>query len=106
MNQKEFEKIQDLNWKNWRNQAINYYIIGLCGEVGELANIAKKYHRWILGWQEGYLEPTDFLERLKEELADIQIYLWLIAGKYGLDLEKLVEDKMKENCRRFGWRML
>jgi len=43
-------------------------------------------------------------EKLKDEVADAQIFLYLIAGKYGLNIEELVREKQKINRERFGWK--
>lgn len=103
ISQSEVETENDRNWKNWRSTQIDYFILALCGEVGELANITKKHLRWKMGWKGNHLTPDVFIERLKDELADIQIYLFLIAGKYNLNLEELVRNKQKINRKRFGW---
>jgi len=104
MSQREVEEENDHNWKDWRTINSAYFILGLCGEVGELANNAKKYQRYLLGWKGSHLTEKQFIEKLRGELADIQIYLDLIAGKYGFNIEELVREKQKENRERFGWK--
>ena len=37
------------------------------------------------------------LRGVKEELADILIYAVLIADAYGIDIDRIVEDKIKKN---------
>jgi len=104
MSQKEFEKIQNLNWENWKGAPLEYFVLGLNGECGELANITKKYLRYILGWKGNFLSTEEYIKKLKDELADIQIYLYLVAGKFNLNLEDLVKEKMEINIKRFEWR--
>lgn len=104
MSQKEIEEENDRNWKDWREGPLEYFIIGLVGECGELANIMKKYLRWKLGWKGNYLTEEQFIEELKGELADIEIYQSLVAGKFNLNIEELVREKQKINRKRFGWK--
>lgn len=104
MSHKEIETENDRNWSDWRKEDINYFVLALVGEAGELANATKKYLRWKMGWKKNFLTPEQFLEKLKDELPDIQIYLSLIAGKYGLNLEELVREKQKVNRIRFDWK--
>jgi NTP pyrophosphatase (non-canonical NTP hydrolase) len=37
------------------------------------------------------------LENLKKELADVLIYCFLLANNYGFNVEKIIEEKLKEN---------
>jgi NTP pyrophosphatase (non-canonical NTP hydrolase) len=64
-----------------------FLALALCGEAGELANLIKK--RW--------RDNADFSEEIKDELADIRVYLELLAKCFGIDGEKLdkqVEQKL------------
>lgn len=40
-------------------------------------------------------------ERLKEELADVLMYALLIADKHGLDLEQIIEEKIRLNNAKY-----
>jgi NTP pyrophosphatase (non-canonical NTP hydrolase) len=53
--------------------------LALCGEAAELANIIKKR------WRDG----VDLSEEACEEIADIRVYLELIAKCFGIEGEKL-----------------
>jgi hypothetical protein len=46
-----------------------FLALGLCGEVGELANMIKKR------WRDG----VDLTEEIRDEIADIRVYLELNA---------------------------
>ncbi len=35
------------------------------------------------------------------EIADIQIYLAIIAGKLGVDIDRVVDDKIAANARKY-----
>jgi NTP pyrophosphatase (non-canonical NTP hydrolase) len=104
MSQKEIEEENDRNWKTWREEPLEYFVIGLMGECGELANLVKKYLRWKLGWSGNCVDEKEFKKQLKGELADIEIYQSLIAGKFNLNIEELVREKQIINRKRFGWK--
>jgi len=40
-------------------------------------------------------------ERLKEELADVLMYALLIADKHGLNLEQIIEEKIRLNNAKY-----
>ena len=41
------------------------------------------------------------VEKVKEELADVINYAFLIAHRYDLDIEKIVTDKMEVNAKKY-----
>ncbi|MBQ2046421.1 MAG: nucleotide pyrophosphohydrolase [Muribaculaceae bacterium] len=46
--------------------------------------------------------PNDAnLEKIKEELADVINYAFLIASKYDLDITQIVLDKLKKNAEKY-----
>lgn len=81
------EKLTYNLFPTYSNEDVRFLVLALCGEVGELANYIKKH------WRDG----TDFSEEIKDEIADIRVYLELIAKCYDLEGEKLdqrVEQKL------------
>jgi NTP pyrophosphatase (non-canonical NTP hydrolase) len=47
-------------------------------------------------------KPEDAnLEKVKEELADVFAYAFLIAEKYNLNVEEIVLDKIKKNAEKY-----
>lgn len=40
-------------------------------------------------------------ERFKEELADVLIYALLLADKFDLDVQKIIEDKLNHNSQKY-----
>jgi len=40
-------------------------------------------------------------EKIKEELADVFAYAFLIADKYDLDVGEIVRDKIKRNAEKY-----
>jgi NTP pyrophosphatase (non-canonical NTP hydrolase) len=65
------------------------------GELGETANIIKKIER-------GDFTLEDVREQLAEELADVQIYLDILAFRCGVDLGKATRDKFNKVSKRIG----
>jgi len=41
-------------------------------------------------------------ENIKEELADVLTYSFLMAEKYGFDVKQIVFDKMKKNAEKYS----
>ncbi|MFI9817959.1 MazG nucleotide pyrophosphohydrolase domain-containing protein [Saccharothrix variisporea] len=69
--------------------------LALAGEVGELANVVKKYDR-------GDIPFDDTLKLLPDELADIFIYLIKLSYQTGIDLESAFLNKLDVNEKRFA----
>jgi len=40
-------------------------------------------------------------EKVKEELADVFAYAFLIAAKYGFDVEEIVSEKINKNAAKY-----
>lgn len=58
-----------------------FLALALCGEAGELANKIKKR------WRDG----VKLEEEIRDEIADIRVYLELLAKQFGIEGEKLDE---------------
>lgn len=41
------------------------------------------------------------VEKIKEELADVLNYAFLIAHKYDLDIKEIILDKLKKNSEKY-----
>lgn len=76
------------------DQGYTYLGIALAGEVGEACNFIKKYER-------GSISETELVEELGKELADILIYLVMLADRAGVDLEVAYTDKKEFNEQRY-----
>jgi NTP pyrophosphatase (non-canonical NTP hydrolase) len=63
----------------YSNEDERFLALALCGEAGELANMIKKR------WRDG----ADLSEEIKDEIADIRVYLELLAKCFGIEGEKL-----------------
>jgi NTP pyrophosphatase (non-canonical NTP hydrolase) len=62
----------------------NFLCLSLCGEAGELANLLKKR------WRGDAVDPA----RIREEMADVRMFLELLAKVEGVDLEAACEEKI------------
>lgn len=75
-------------------ELLEFLIISLVGEVGEVANIVKKIVR-------GDFSLAERDNEIREEIADIFIYLLKISYQMDIDLEEAYFEKMKRNQERF-----
>ena len=73
---------------------LEFIVLGLAGEVGELANLTKKIVR-------GDYNYDDKLPEIKEEAVDIFIYLLKLINQMDIDIEKEYMKKIQKNKERF-----
>lgn len=73
----------------YSNTDERFLALALCGEVGELANLIKKR------WRDG----ADFAEEIRDEIADIRVYLELLAKCFNLEGEKL-DERVKSKLEK------
>lgn len=71
------------------------WLQAVVGELGEYANLKKKVER-------GDLEFEDALEDLGDELADVVIYLDILAFRLGVDLGEAVRRKFNKTSEKVG----
>lgn len=69
----------------------------VAGECGEMCNIIKKIDRGDFNDN-----PEAGKEALEKEIADVLIYLDLLANKAGLDLQTSVVNKFNEKSEEIG----
>lgn len=69
------------------DKSLMSYALGLSGEVGEVAEILKRYFR------EG-TEPD--LAALKKELGDVVAYVCLLCLYYGIDFEDMLMGNIQK----------
>jgi NTP pyrophosphatase (non-canonical NTP hydrolase) len=77
-------------------RALTHHVLALCGEAGELANIVKKIDRGTFD-----IDDANVRGMLKDELADVLIYVANVAAIIGMDLDQQVQNKMAFNETRF-----
>ena len=71
------------------------WFTAMMGEAGEFANFYKKYIRGDYSFEE-------VLPNLQKELADIQIYLDLLAARLNINLAEATRNKWNESSQRIG----
>jgi NTP pyrophosphatase (non-canonical NTP hydrolase) len=86
--------------KGW-NEDLNYLVVLLTGELGEVAQTVKK-----INWKTSLLDgdqPTameQYRAALGSELSDCLAYLCKIANRSGVDLHEAYIEKMAHNIHR------
>ncbi len=81
----------DRDWAQFHNPKDLAISINL--EASELLEIFQ--------WSGEELECSDKLERIKEELADVLCYCVLMADRCGLDMNEIIQNKMKKNGEKY-----
>lgn len=71
------------------------WLQALLGELGEYANLRKKFER-------GDLDEAEFKALASDELADVQTYLDILAMQLGINLGEATMAKWNEVSRRVG----
>lgn len=85
------------DWKKLHNP--KSLAIALAVEAAELLQPIQ----WVAEDQlDTLLKDEDQLSRLKDEAADVLMYLVAFSSACGIDLEQAVMEKMKKNRRRWG----
>ncbi|MEK6829115.1 MAG: MazG-like family protein [Nanoarchaeota archaeon] len=71
------------------------WLQAVTGELGEYANLRKKFER-------GDVDKKEFKEQAAKELADVVTYLDILAKQLDIDLGRAVKDKFNEVSERVG----
>lgn len=71
------------------------WLQAVVGELGEYANVRKKFER-------GDLTQEEFYAMASDELADVQTYLDILAFQLGIDLGAATADKFNRVSKRVG----
>lgn len=88
----EFVRARD--WEQF--QVPKNLVMALTGELGELA----EHFQWLNSEQSESLSD-DTRAAVREELADIQIYLLLLSDRLGIDLLQAADDKIDKNEKKY-----
>jgi len=83
------EKMTGHLFPSYSNHDERFLALALCGEAGELANMIKK--RW--------RDNADLSEEIKDEIADIRVYLELLAKCFGIEGAKL-DERVKSKLEK------
>lgn len=73
--------------------SLNDWMVATMGELGEAANLLKKVRRHDF-------TISSVRKKLAHELADVVIYIVLLADKCGIDLEDAVREKFNARSRK------
>lgn len=61
----------------------------ICIEAGELLEVFQ------------YSDKEKSVEKVKEELADVFMYAMLLADRYHLDIDEIINEKMDSNEKKY-----
>lgn len=78
------------------------WLQAMVGEVGEYANVRKKYERGDFGDIDSEEAQSIFKVEAANELADVAIYLDLLAYRLGIDLGKAITTKWNAKSKQLG----
>ena len=79
------------NWRQFHNEKDLAISISL--EANELLEIFQ--------WKTSEEAVANSLQHIKEELADVFIYGFMLADNLNLDIEKIISDKIKLNEKKY-----
>jgi dCTP diphosphatase len=87
---------QERDWDQFHS--VKNLSMAMSVEAGELAEI----FQWMTEAQSNaVMADADTMGKVRDELADVLVYLLRIAGKTGVDLQDAVEQKMKKNALKY-----
>ncbi|ASZ08255.1 nucleotide pyrophosphohydrolase [Enterococcus thailandicus] len=81
----------DRNWRQFHNEKDLAISISL--EASELLELFQ--------WKQPEEVTTNQVERIKEELADVLIYSYMLADNLAFDLDEIIEEKLIKNNRKY-----
>ncbi|MBQ7874133.1 MAG: nucleotide pyrophosphohydrolase [Oscillospiraceae bacterium] len=81
----------DRNWRQFHNPKDLAISISL--EAAELLEVFQ--------WSAGDLVCGEKTDKIREELADVLNYCILMADACGLDLDEIVQAKVRRNCEKY-----
>ncbi len=79
------------NWKQFHTPKDLAISISL--EAAELLEIFQ--------WSGTDLEVSEKRDKIREELADVMMYCFLMANVTGLDIEEIITEKLEANARKY-----
>lgn len=88
----EFARERD--WEQF--QSPKNLVMALCGEMGELSEC----FQWLSEDESRRLTPEQ-RARVADEVADMQLYLILLAARLDMDILKEARRKLQENGSRY-----
>lgn len=89
---KKGELVHNENGTDWTP---SQWLQAIVGELGEYANLRKKFER-------GDINQKEFYDEACKELADVQIYLSILANQLEINLGRATISKFNEVSDRIG----
>lgn len=86
--------VQDRDWSQFHSP--KNLTMALSVEVSEIL----EEFQWLTEEQSKNLSPEK-LEKVRQEIADVLIYLIMLADKYDIDLIEAAKDKIKINEEKY-----
>ena len=80
--------------------SLSDWAVATAGELGEACNVIKKLNRERDGIVGNTIAPAELQSMLADELADVAIYLDLLAAAAGIDLEAAIVKKFNAVSER------
>ena len=94
--QKKLENFaKDRNWEQFHTP--KNLTMALSVEVAELVEI----FQWSNSGGLDEIKDPETRKKIEEEIADVLIYLIKISGKLDLDLEKIINQKIEKNEKKY-----
>lgn len=90
-------------WKGVHSWDLNKWAIAMVGEAGELCNVVKKLNRVEEGLTGNKETEGELRAMLLKEIADVAIYLDLLAASQGIELAEAIVWKFNEVSERNGF---
>lgn len=104
---KEISKVNLARCVAWEGGELKWtaqdFGLALAGETGELCNVLKKLKRAEDGMIGNSETEKDLLEEARHEIADVFIYLDLLASRMGIDLESAIREKFNRTSEKHGF---
>lgn len=85
--------------RDWeRYHAPKNLVMALVGEVGELTEI----FQWLTEAESiDAMQHPDTAQHIREEMADVMMYLVRLASVLGIDLDAAIRDKLVINAEKY-----
>jgi NTP pyrophosphatase (non-canonical NTP hydrolase) len=83
--------------------SLSDWLTAAVGEFGEAANVAKKLNRVRDGIPGNKLSEGELRDRFRREIADVFIYLDLVAQSQGFSLEDAVRETFDRKSEEIGY---